>query len=100
MGGWKRIGYIAPGAKNAGDEGKTTNFTYNSEGLLNGSAAITANAKTSDAWKATSNVPLNDCLKDQKWNVDVIGASNGNSLTYEAHTQCPELTPSFSKIGK
>ena len=38
-GTWKSIGYVAPGAKNAGDEGVTTNFTYS--GLITEDVSIT-----------------------------------------------------------
>ena len=90
IGGWKKIGYVM----NA-----TTNFTYAGD-TEDGTVAVTAGK--ADAWNATSNVALNDCAIGAKWQLDVSGADNGNSVTYTATTPaCGEaLTPTFSKIGK
>lgn len=90
IGGWKKIGYVM----NA-----TTNFTYAGD-TEDGIVSVTTGK--ADAWNATSNVALNDCAIGAKWQLDVSGADNGNSVTYTATTPaCGEaLTPTFSKIGK
>ena len=98
IGGWGMIGYVAPGAAKAGDQGNTTNFTYTGKVTANGSVAITAGA--TEAWHAASNVDLNECKTGKGWNIDVADAGTGNSLKYTATTDCPQLTPSFEKIGK
>ena len=99
-GTWKNIGYVAPGASAAGDNGTTTNFTYT------GSIASDVDIKDDmadqeKAWEAENNVALNDCkISAGAWAIKVKAASNGNSLKYEATTACAELTPSFEKIGQ
>ncbi len=77
----------------------TTNFTYAGD-TEDGIVSVTTGK--ADAWNATSNVALNDCAIGAKWQLDVSGADNGNSVTYTATTpDCGEaLTPTFSKIGK
>ena len=98
VGTWQLIGYVAPGASKAGDQGTTTNFTYT--GAVEAAADI-ANFSKENAWKAVNNVALNDCTKDGgSWSVKVEDASNGNSLKYTAATTCSALTPSFENIGK
>ena len=90
IGGWKKIGYVM----NA-----TTNFTYGGD-TEDGIVSVTT-GKT-DAWNATSNVALNDCAIGVKWQLNVVGASNGNSVNYTAipPTCGVALTPTFEKIGK
>ena len=98
VGTWQLIGYVAPGASKAGDDGSTTNFTYT--GSVTAAADIAEFSKDG-AWKAQNNVALNDCVKDQGyWSIKVEDASNGNSLKYTATTSCSALTPSFENIGK
>lgn len=98
VGTWQLIGYVAPGASAAGSSANTTNFAY--------SGAVTAEADISNfsganGWTASNRVALNDCgIGTGNWNVAVAAATNGNSLTYTATTACPQLTPSFDKIGK
>ena len=100
IGGWKKIGYVAPGATKAGDTGNTTNFTYTGSVTADATIAIDG-ANQADAWKASNKVALNECAPNTgNWAVKVIGNSNGNSLSYDATTGCDELTPSFTKIGK
>ena len=99
IGGWKSIGYVAPGAAKAGDQGTTTNFTYTGSVEAAGSVLITAGATA--AWKSVNNVALNECKANAgSWTVDLADAGTGNSLKYTATTNCAELTPSFEKIGK
>ncbi len=90
IGGWKKIGYVM----NA-----TTNFTYAGD-TEDGTVAVTV-GKT-DAWNATSKVALNDCTIGAKWQLNVVGAANGNSVNYTAITPTcgVALTPTFDKIGK
>ena len=99
-GTWKNIGYVAPGAKNAGDDGTTTNFTYT--GAIDEDITITESAPSKAAgWSASNNVALNDCaIGAGAWAISVSAATNGNSLVYEASTACSELTPTFEKIGQ
>lgn len=96
IGSWKMIGYVAPGAAKAGDQGTTTNFTYTS-GMTTESVAITDGA--TGAWKAVNNVALNECSSGN-WQIDVVNSGTGNSVKYNATTTCAQLTPTFEKIGK
>lgn len=90
IGGWKKIGYVM----NA-----TTNFTYAGD-TEDGIVSVTTGK--ADAWNATSKVALNDCAIGAKWQLDVSGADNGNSVNYTATppTCGVALTPTFDKIGK
>ena len=97
IGGWKMIGYVAPGAATAGVTGTTTNFTYTGSVTADGSVAITTGA--TEAWKAVNNVALNECSGGQ-WKIDVTNSGTGNSVKYDATTTCAQLTPTFEKIGK
>ena len=54
-----------------------------------------------DAWVAKNKPALNDCAANTgKWDIAIKANSNGNSVSYTASTNCPQLTPSFDKIGK
>ncbi len=100
IGNWTLIGYVAPGASSASDESpSTTNFQYYGSGTFtDGIAAI---ADMNDAWVAVNIPALNDCAANNgKWHVDIKANSNGNSVRYDAATNCAQLTPSFTKIGK
>ena len=99
-GTWKNIGYVAPGASAAGSSGNTTNFAYS--GSITADQDITSSMNDqSNAWLADNKVALNDCaIGGGDWSITVKAASNGNSLQYESATNCEELTPSFTKIGK
>lgn len=97
IGGWTLIGYTAPGAS-----GVTTNFTY--------TGAVTANetvtVETADAFKAASNVDLNDCKAASAWAVKVtpgVGGAVTFTSTIAAASgsgtgSCDALTPTFTKI--
>ena len=100
IGNWTLIGYVAPGASSASDASpSTTNFTYYGSGtFVSGVADI---ADMADAWVAKNNAALNDCAADAgKWDIAIKANSNGNSVSYDASTNCAQLTPSFTKIGK
>lgn len=90
IGGWKKIGYVM----NA-----TTNFTYGGD---TGDGIVSVTTGKADAWNATSKVALNDCEIGAKWQLNVVGAANGNSVNYTATppTCGVALTPTFDKIGK
>ena len=99
MGGFKLIGYQAPGSSTA-NGGQTTNFTY--------TGAITANSTTTtttaDAWKATARVALNDCPINATWDIQTSIASATGVVSFDATLgnsgSCSTLTPNFTKIGK
>ena len=108
VGSWKLIGYVAPGAATASVEGATTNFKY----LAGSDVAVAADAQdvkdfSAITWAAANKVALNDCAAQPdadaataNWTLTTAGASNGNSVSYTAATNCSQLTPSFDKIGK
>ncbi len=109
VGTWKQVGYVAPGATKAGEQGATTNFTY-SEGEVEGSLAQSTD-EIGKTWGASNNVALNDCLAQtahavttDHWVITLSNTSNGNSITYAATipggADCSQLTPSFELIGK
>ena len=102
LGTWTLIGYVAPGASSASDNSpKTTNFTY--YGSISTATEISSGTSENDAWVAVNRVALNDCSANGgKWNVNIAGNSNGNSVSYTAQvsTACKQLTPSFEKIGQ
>ncbi|MBP5768264.1 MAG: hypothetical protein J6W51_04040 [Fibrobacter sp.] len=100
VGTWRSIGYVAPGATAAGSSGNTTNFSY-SGGITADADITTSSPSNATGWLADNLVALNDCtIGSGDWTISVSAATNGNSLTYNATTQCGELTPSFTKIGK
>ena len=100
IGNWTLIGYVAPGASSASDASPfTTNFTYYGSGTF--SDGVTDIADMNDAWVAKNKPALNDCAANTgKWDIAIKANSNGNSVSYTASTNCPQLTPSFDKIGK
>ena len=101
LGTWELVGYVAPGASSAGQTSpQTTNFTYSGPGITS-ATSIDANTSVSNAWKADNRVALNDCaIGAGHWAVAISGNANGNSVSYDATTDCDQLTPSFEKIGK
>ncbi len=102
LGTWQLIGYVAPGASTASQASpSTTNFTY--YGSISAATSISSGTSAGDAWVAKNNVALNDCSANNgKWNIDISGNDNGNSVSYSADvaSACEQLTPSFKKIGK
>ena len=101
LGTWELVGYVAPGASSAGQTSpSTTNFTYYGAGITS-ATSIDADTDVSGAWNADNRVALNDCaIGAGNWKVAIKGNANGNSVSYEASTDCDQLTPSFEKIGK
>lgn len=100
LGTWALVGYVAPGASSAGqDSPSTTNFVYS--GAIASATSIGPNTTAANAWKANNRVALNECaINTGNWHVDITANTNGNSVRYTAQTACPQLTPSFDKIGK
>lgn len=102
VGTWAKIGYVAPGAPKAGEDGTTTNFTYTGAITVD-TLAVADLSEFKEGWKAAARVALNDCPPTASaWTVSVKGNTNGNSVSYKADP--PEcgvaLTPTFNKIGK
>ncbi|MBP5768259.1 MAG: type II secretion system protein [Fibrobacter sp.] len=110
VGSWHLIGYVSPGSTTASSAGATTNFAY-----LAGSPAVNATegsdistyANDTKVWGAANKVALNECaaqasaaLDAANWSISIKKNDNGNSVTYKAATNCPQLTPTFDKIGK
>ena len=111
VGGWQMIGYVAPGAANSGDVGTTSNFEYTNSGATDKAATVAIDSFDQIEWGAANIVALNACKAQDKgaaaasanWTVKVIGASNGNSLSYEFKVNdddCKPLTASFESMGK
>ena len=107
VGSWHLIGYVSPGSTTASSAGATTNFGYLAGQIdANGSAEDVASFNKV-TWAARNLAALNDC-QDQasatydvaNWKITTVASSNGNSVTYQASTNCAQLTPSFDKIGK
>lgn len=95
-GGWKLIGYIGPGNNNAnGESSQTTNFVY--AGTMG--YTTETNGNQSDAWKATSRAQLNDCSQGTHWHIATVAVNASGADSYNATTDCAELTPNFTKIG-
>ena len=106
VGSWKLIGYVAPGSTSAATEGSTTNFAYTagSEIDVDQTSAVAIDGFDAVTWQAKNLVALNECAIDDAnvWTVTTKAADNGNSVTYEAEvpSDCLQLTPSFTRIGK
>ena len=107
MGGWTKIGYIAPNG------GETTNFFYGEAEAHNTDSDNAAMV----GWAADNRVTLNDCTAGSVVSAkNATGATNGAhwymNVTVNTGTQadvsfddnvadaCSPLTPSFDKIGK
>ena len=99
MGGFKLIGYQAPGSSTT-NGGQTTNFTYT--GSIDANSSQTADA--TDAWMATGRVALNDCPIGAKWEIKTTIAASTGVVSFDATldhpNDCTTLTPNFTKIGK
>lgn len=96
MGGFTEIGY---------EMGNTTNFNY--------SSAITEKtslASKDDAWTATSNSALNECIKGSKWALNLAQSSTGNGAAWTTNADdgatgglsedCKALTPRFTDLKR
>jgi prepilin-type N-terminal cleavage/methylation domain-containing protein len=108
VGSWMLIGYVSPGSTTASSEGSTTNFGYLAGDIdADETSATAVKDYEGVTWAAKNLVALNDCSEQSSataetanWKITTSGATNGNSLTYQASTNCSQLTPSFDKIGK
>ena len=95
-GGWKLIGYIGPGTNDSeAESSSTTNFTY--AGAIGGTDET--NAATDNVWTAENKAKLNDCNGAVNWAIATYQVADGAD-SYNATTNCPELTPNFTSIGK
>ena len=93
-GGWKLIGYSGPGTNQSnGESSKTINFTYG--GLAGYNSEFSG---VTEGWNATNNAKLNDCNGAKNWTISTKTISDGVD-GYTSATNCPELTPNFTKIG-
>ena len=100
IGDWKLIGYKM---------NSTSNFKYYEGSTENGSTAGTSvllSAGKADAWKATNNGALNDCVANSIWRLDIeANTTSGGSATYKAGVtggaggDCAVLTPNFDKFS-
>jgi prepilin-type N-terminal cleavage/methylation domain-containing protein len=110
VGSWHLIGYVSPGSTTASSAGATTNFKYiagSPDVSATSGTAISTYSTDTRVWGAANKVALNECadqadaeLDAAHWSVSIRANSNGNSVTYTAATTCPQLTPTFDKIGK
>ncbi|MCQ2122866.1 MAG: hypothetical protein MJZ25_01645 [Fibrobacter sp.] len=106
IGNWQIIGYKGPGDNTTGNatggaSSTTTNFTYadKASGYTNNTVALSSDAV--EGFAVTSNVKLNDCTAAKHWYVTVAKSTGSEGeAAFEAVTDCAELTPNFSKIGK
>lgn len=96
VGNWTKIGYKM-------NVGTVFHYTDGLKDATDGTAAITA--KTANAWVATSQSALNDCISGSAWSLDIeANASAGGSVQYttaitnDSNGDCSALTPSFSKL--
>ena len=100
MGGWVLIGYVGPGASDAGANGSshTTNFSYS------GNLGVSdTTSTTTTGWQANSIPVLNDCPANSAWTVSVVKSNAEVSFTAATPTGqagCKALTPTFDKIGQ
>lgn len=95
-GGWKLIGYSGPGENSTtAASSQTTNFIYGSDQDY----TAETNGDVSDAWTATSRAKLNDCDAGQHWQIATVAVADNGADSYNATTDCAELTPNFAKIG-
>jgi len=91
VGSWKRIGYSAP---------RSSNFTYSRESL---GELTSESGDLGVGWRATNDVPLNNCLKNNLWTVSVIShgtAANGDiSLEYKSEVTSNDCAALMSGWG-
>ena len=96
MGNFTSIGY---------EMQSTTTFTYASD-ITDQTVAL---ASTDDAWKATSNVALNNCTSGSKWSLALAKSSTGNGASWTAsytpatgatEADCSVLTPRFKDLTR
>lgn len=92
IGGFGKIGY---------EMDNTTNFKY--ESAIDKDGTVNLESGKDAAWKATSNVALNDCVKGSTWELNVKQSSTGNGAawtTNEIDSKCSALTPRFTDMKR
>ncbi len=111
VGTWAQVGYVAPGANKAGVDGTTTNFAYLQK-MPTASNLTAGTSSLGKTWGAANIVALNDCdiqtspsADAAHWYIEVSNTSTGNSISYKTafasdQTDCEQLTPSFTMIGR
>lgn len=105
FGTWKIIGYKGPGdntnGTNGGSKSTTTNFDYAdaTSGFTNESASL-ATARNIVGLTVSNKAKLNDCSPAANWKVTLTNNAGDTDGTFDATTDCAELTPSFNTIGK
>ena len=112
VGTWAQVGYVAPGAKRAGETGSTTNFTYVASDPKSSGALTKGASSLGTTWGVYNTVALNECevqtagnnADGGHWSIEIFNTSTGNSVSYNAqitkNSNCDQLTPSFTLIGK
>ena len=96
-GSWRLIGYTGPGESKAWSSTETSNFAYDGSAI-----SSTVTASQANAWKATANVALNDCVKGSIWSITVDPSSTTDGIKFKVPalaTACVPLTPNFCKIA-
>jgi hypothetical protein len=108
MGAWVQIGYKAPGDKGTSvatgaGTGETNNFIYKETvAFVSGSVAL---ATGGVGFTGVNKAQLNDCAKDQTWEIKVADGGSGNAIFTAqgagvTNADCSALTPQFKTIGK
>ena len=110
-GTWQKIGYIAPGGKNAADSYTTTVFDYTNTtytGANNGTTMVGSITAATEGWRATAKTALNDCKISSYWTISFDKSGDGAALKYTAaitaasggqNADCESLTANFANIA-
>ena len=100
IGNWTIIGYKGPGDSKGATSSATTNFSYTDGGTYTSNKA-TLGSDAVEGWSASNLTKLNDCAANKNWTVSVKKADGSEGdAAFTAATNCAELTPNFSVIGK
>lgn len=98
IGSWGEIGYVMP---------STNNFKFfegSTEGGIKAASTVTVEEGLTVAWKATNNVPLNDCSENSIWQIDIEKSKDYN-LVYQVKITggeagvCGVLTRNFGALS-
>lgn len=85
LGDWAKIGYEAPGKKESATKFSNTNFTYEEA--------------AAGQWKATANVPLNDCASGSAWSLEATSSATGVFIKDGGTpNECKALTQSWDNL--
>ena len=110
-GTWQKIGYIAPGGKNASDSYTTNVFDYTNTtytGANNGTTMVGSINADTEGWRATAKTALNDCKISSYWTLAFNKSGDGSALKYTAEIKaasggqdgdCEALTANFKNIA-